>query len=120
MYDAASMQCIANGTCDGLHTGPTTTATGAIVSSPGAGGTPGVYVIELDLGLPGDSASLDPFVMADHLRAFATPLGPGILVSLTKCPVPGINGPFFLVGTTLAATGTLVDCPFDFIVFNVP
>lgn len=118
MFDAAYQQCIANGTCDGDHTGPKFTATGATVISPGVGGTPGVYVVELDLGLPGDSAG-DVVDIVTHLRGLITPLEAGVLAQAFWCPIPGVTGPFVIVATTLAATGAAVDSPFDFIIYKV-
>lgn len=119
MYDAAFMQCITNGTCNGDHTDPKFTATGATIFSPGAGGTPGAYVIELDLGLPGDSAG-NLVDIVSHLRGKITPLAPGVLAQAVWCPLPNVVGPFVIVSMTLATTGAAVDSPFDFIIYRVP
>lgn len=109
--DAAPVQCIANGTTDGNHNGPTTIATGAILRAMGVGD----YVVTLDPGLPGDVAC-DP----DASRIFVQLFGAGIIAQVIKSPAPFTT---FQVLTTVAQTGAPADSGFDFIVFkaaNVP
>ena len=102
-YDAAPVQCIANGTTDGNSAGPTTVATGGILVALGVG----TYQITYDPGLPGDFACAPKAA-----RIFIQPFNSGVCFQVIKALTS------FQVLMTNAETGVPTDTGFDFIVFK--
>lgn len=111
MYDASPLQILAQGTCNGAHAALVSTATGAVVASPGGGGTAGTYTITLDAGLPGSVA-----VDAAHARVVIQVIGGA---ANSNVQVAKTSSTVFTL-TTQVGAGAAADMAFDFIIFKDP
>jgi len=110
MVDAAPIQVLANGTCNGAHAALVTVATGATVSSPGPAA--GTYLITLDPGLIGDNAD------ANHLRVMIQIIGGAVNANVNAVVKAFAAGVMTVAFTTQVGAGAPADEAFDFIIWK--
>jgi hypothetical protein len=112
--DISVLQVIAQGTCNGAHGALVTVATGAVVASPGVGGTAGTYTITCDPGLPGDNSD------AAHARVMITVLGGAAGANANGIVKAVVGGQLQIQFTTQVLGGAAADEAFDFIIWRDP
>jgi hypothetical protein len=107
---AQDLYVIAQGTTSGAHAALVTTATGAVVASPGVGGTVGTYTLTVDPGIAGDNSD------AAHARVMITLLGGAGNANYQVAK--SIVGGLLVITVTTFLVAVATDFGFDFIIWR--
>lgn len=124
MSSASPLEVIAQGTSNGTHGALVSSGVGAVVGSPGVGGTTGSYTITCDPGVQGDNASaLRSRVVITLLGSAAGDNVTGVTKALVAGPLTPANpfgGQLQISFTINSLVPALKDGAFDFIIFRDP